>query len=231
MRRNVTFALLAVSALIAVSALVVTVGRNALRPAPLRSTGQDLAAPLAPESATDFAAAMPDIDELRHRRGSVLDGTLLESAPEAETPSDNSYVELLRREARRLDGIAADFNVSSLMTVPKNGEGTAPATTVSVLHRRPRVEWTATAKCTSRTEFEKCAPDPDAPGYLSTGRIVFVGWKAQATLGVPSAFRWLILSSATRLDRSAWASCPSGAASKRPGGSASPICSGSMRSS
>ena len=114
MRRNVIFALLTVSVLVAVSAMVITMARHGWRTSPLQSTAQDLAAPLALESATDLAAAMPAIDELRHRRGSVLDGTLLESAPEAEMPNDNSYVELLRREARRLDGIAADFEDQQL---------------------------------------------------------------------------------------------------------------------
>jgi hypothetical protein len=68
----------------------------------------DLAAPLPVETAADFAAAQPVIDELRHLRGSVLDGTSLDGPPEAGSPPDNSYVELLRREARRLDSLAAD---------------------------------------------------------------------------------------------------------------------------
>lgn len=110
MRRKTIFVLLTVSSLVAVT----FIGRFWLSSAPVQLRGQDLSAPLAPESSTDFAAAMPAIDELRHRRGSVLDGTLLESAPEAEMSNDNSYVELLRREARRLDGIAADFEDQQL---------------------------------------------------------------------------------------------------------------------
>jgi hypothetical protein len=68
----------------------------------------NLAAPLPAESAADLAAAMPAIDELRQHRGSLLDGSLLESLAAPERHPENSYVDLLRREARRLDGLAAD---------------------------------------------------------------------------------------------------------------------------
>jgi len=72
----------------------------------------DLAAPLPAAAEADLAAAMPAIDELRHRRGSLLDGTLLDAVTEAAPPRDNSYVELLRREARRLESHAADLEDS-----------------------------------------------------------------------------------------------------------------------
>ena len=51
---------------------------------------------------------MPAIDELKGQRGSLLDGSLLESVAPPEPVHDNSYVDLLRREARRLDSLAAD---------------------------------------------------------------------------------------------------------------------------
>jgi hypothetical protein len=70
-----------------------------------------LADALPPESSADFAAAQPIIDELRHRHGSVLDGTSLATGADSKLP-DTSYVELLRREARRLDSLAADHEES-----------------------------------------------------------------------------------------------------------------------
>ena len=73
-----------------------------------RTQPEQLAAALPPEDAADFAAAQPVIDELRHLRGSVLDGTSLATPAGSGSPPDNSYVELLRREARRLDSLAAD---------------------------------------------------------------------------------------------------------------------------
>jgi hypothetical protein len=68
----------------------------------------DLAAPLPEEHQADFAAALPEIDELRLERGSLLDGSLLDSLSAPERPREDSYVDLLRREARRLDSLAAD---------------------------------------------------------------------------------------------------------------------------
>jgi hypothetical protein len=72
----------------------------------------DLAAPLSADTEADLAAAMPAIDEIRQRNGSLLDGTLLQEDPTAQAPTDNSYVELLRREARRLESHAADLESS-----------------------------------------------------------------------------------------------------------------------
>jgi hypothetical protein len=68
----------------------------------------DLAAPLPAEAQAELAASLDTIDEFRHHNGSVLTGTLLESVAEPEAPHDNSYIDLLRREARRLDDQAAD---------------------------------------------------------------------------------------------------------------------------
>lgn len=71
----------------------------------------DLAAPLPAEAEAELAASLPAIDEFRHHRGSVLDGTFLDA--DGETPADEAYIELLRREARRLDGLAADQEESA----------------------------------------------------------------------------------------------------------------------
>lgn len=72
-----------------------------------------LAEPLSAEEAVDLASAMPAIDEIRRRNGSVLEGTLLETLDDpdqAMEPDKDSeeFVQLLRREARRLDELAAD---------------------------------------------------------------------------------------------------------------------------
>src|SRR5687768_522185 len=73
-----------------------------------RISAAALADPLTGEAAADFAASQHVIDEIRQLRGSVLDGTSL-AQPQQDAPADNSYAELLRREARRLDGVAADY--------------------------------------------------------------------------------------------------------------------------
>lgn len=84
------------------------VGRYLAGPSTEYLPADRLAEPLPAETTADFAAAQPIIDELRLQQGSVLDGTLLAAPAESESPADNSYLELLLREARRLDSIAAD---------------------------------------------------------------------------------------------------------------------------
>jgi hypothetical protein len=64
-------------------------------------------------SAAELATRMPEIDELRRLHGSVLSGTLLEREGDPTVALEphrqpQDYVDLLRREARRLDGLAAD---------------------------------------------------------------------------------------------------------------------------
>ena len=108
MRRYVFYRLLAAVALVAFSIGVVMLMRIDFAPAPPPVTFTDLAAPLPAESEADLAAALPAIDELRHHRGSLLDGSLLESVAAPEPAHDNSYIDLLRREARRMDSLAAD---------------------------------------------------------------------------------------------------------------------------
>jgi hypothetical protein len=92
-------------------------GKRAGSPEPIpgsaRSSAANNLAALPAESDAELAAAMPTIDELRHRRGSLLDGTLLENAPAEPALADTSYLDLLRREARRLDHLAADFEDQS----------------------------------------------------------------------------------------------------------------------
>jgi hypothetical protein len=108
MRRRTLILALAISAASAMALLAIVCG--CYRPwhsaAPQYET--DLAAPLPAEAEAELAASLPAIDEIKLRRGSLLDGTLLESAAEPEAPHDSSNVDLLRREARRLDGLAAD---------------------------------------------------------------------------------------------------------------------------
>jgi hypothetical protein len=109
MSRSVVLRMLAAAALAVLFITAIALWRPRSGPEIVHTPAADLDAPLPAESEADFAAAMPAIDELRHRRGSLLDGTLLADAPPHPLPADNSYVELLRREARRLDGQAADL--------------------------------------------------------------------------------------------------------------------------
>lgn len=73
---------------------------------------KDLAEPLSAEEAADMTTALPAIDEIRRVNGSVLEGTLLDeiadSGPVEPHENDAEYVALLRREARRLEAVAAD---------------------------------------------------------------------------------------------------------------------------
>lgn len=108
MRRSILLLALIAVALGGLALLAAVLGVFWFWPASQPTYEADLAAPIPAESAEDFAAALPTIDEFRHHRGSLLAGTLLEDAPEPEPPRDNSYIELLRREARRLDSLAAD---------------------------------------------------------------------------------------------------------------------------
>lgn len=109
MRRIIMLRLLAAAALVAFGVGIVLLSRIDFSPAPPTPvTFTDLAAPLSPDSEAELDATMPAIDELRQLRGSLLDGSLLESLSTQERPPENSYVDLLRREARRLDGLAAD---------------------------------------------------------------------------------------------------------------------------
>jgi hypothetical protein len=109
MRRFIILRLLAAAALVVFGIGIVLLTQiDFSTPPPTPVTFADLNAPLPADSAADLAAAMPEIDELRGQRGSLLDGSLLESLSTQERPPENSYVDLLRREARRLDGLAAD---------------------------------------------------------------------------------------------------------------------------
>jgi hypothetical protein len=108
MRRRKLFVSLGISAFGVAVMVAVILASNGLWHAGDSSRESDLAAPLPEESAADFAAALPQIEDLRQHRGSLLDGSLLDSIAEPETVHDNSYVDLLRREARRLDSQAAD---------------------------------------------------------------------------------------------------------------------------
>jgi hypothetical protein len=72
-----------------------------------------LAEPLSAAETADLASAMPAIDEIRNYRGSVLAGSLLETLDETGQPpladkDSVEFVQMLRREARRLDEMAAD---------------------------------------------------------------------------------------------------------------------------
>jgi hypothetical protein len=102
--RQLLFALLLVgmgaAGCLSIQVLVRSFVREAKSPAPV----------ISPE---ELAARMPEIDELRRLRGSILSGSLLEREgdPTISIEPDRQaqdYVELLRREARRLDGLAAD---------------------------------------------------------------------------------------------------------------------------
>lgn len=109
MRRYVIYRLLAAAALVVFGVVIVLLTQaDFSAPPPTPVTFVDLTAPLSPESEADLAAAMPEIDELRLQRGSLLDGSLLESMSAPERLDDNSYGGVFRREARRLDGLAAD---------------------------------------------------------------------------------------------------------------------------
>jgi hypothetical protein len=77
------------------------------------SKPKDLAEPLSEKETADLATALPAIDEIRRHNGSVLEGTLLDTLDDpkqAIEPDKDSeeFVQLLRREARRLDDLAAD---------------------------------------------------------------------------------------------------------------------------
>jgi hypothetical protein len=111
MRRFVIVRLLAAAALAAFGVGIVLVTWIDFSTPPPATTFADLAAPLPAESEADLAAAMPAIDELKSQRGSLLDGSILADSPStpAPQPSDRSYPDLLRREARRLDEQAADL--------------------------------------------------------------------------------------------------------------------------
>lgn len=106
MYRKVIVVTLLLIGLAAIGGLAIAIALR--RAAVVTSQAAPLAAYLPPQSDADFAAAMPVIDELRQHRGSVVEGTLLEQGAENDTPN-SSYVELLRREARRLDELAADL--------------------------------------------------------------------------------------------------------------------------
>jgi len=113
MRRYIFFRLLAAAALAAFGVGIVLLTRIDFSAAPSPVTAADLAAPLPPDSEADFADSLSVIDEFRLRRGSLLEGTLLADGPAPPLPAGDSYVELLRREARRLDGHAADLEEHS----------------------------------------------------------------------------------------------------------------------
>ena len=75
--------------------------------------GEHLAEPLTTAETDDLASAMPAIDEIRNYRGSVLAGSMLETLDEPGQPpladqDSVEFVQMLRREARRLDEMAAD---------------------------------------------------------------------------------------------------------------------------
>ena len=108
MRRRTLILALGVSALGAVATFAMLCGYFSTRNSRAPRYATDLAAPLPAEADAELAASLPAIEELRLRNGSLLNGTLLDSAAEPEPPHDNSYIDLLRREARRLDGLAAD---------------------------------------------------------------------------------------------------------------------------
>ena len=113
MRSVVILRLLAAATLIAFGIGVASLSRIDFSAPPPPATFADLTAPLPADSEADFADTLSVIEEFRLRRGSLLDGTLLADGPAPPLPADNSYVELLRREARRLDGHAADLEEHS----------------------------------------------------------------------------------------------------------------------
>lgn len=108
MRRFVILRLLAAATLVAFGVGIVLLTRIDFSTPPPATTFADLTAPLPADAEADLAAAMPEIDELKSQRGSLFDGSLLESLSAPERPREDSYGDLLRREARRLDGLAAD---------------------------------------------------------------------------------------------------------------------------
>jgi len=83
------------------------------------SPRKDLMEPLSAAESADLATALPAIDEIRrHNGGSVLEGTLLDTLDDpnqaiepdkdSEEKDSEEFAQLLRREARRLDDLAAD---------------------------------------------------------------------------------------------------------------------------
>ena len=108
MRRYVIFRLLAAAALVAFGVGVVLITRIDFSAAPSPGAAADLAAPLPADSAADFAAALPIIDEIRAQNGSLVSEAWLDSDPRDGTSTVNAYIEFLRREARRIENQAAD---------------------------------------------------------------------------------------------------------------------------
>jgi hypothetical protein len=108
MRRNMAIVVLVLFAVVALSGAAFVGGTYwTARPEKSQAPRPDLLQPLPGESDADLAAAMPVIDDLRARRGSVVDGTLLSVAP-PNSGTDAAYINLLRLEARRLDDLAND---------------------------------------------------------------------------------------------------------------------------